>query len=162
MFVGSKASKALPARKAASATPLHAFYSVDAASEHLAVTLRAGDLVLLKGIRADRLERIYARPVQARFLAMDASDANMALPVAAQAPDDQRQWTQAVVGFGNPGRMYRDSPHNVGHEVVDLLARFFGAEWTVEPEALVATASLPGGSVHLIKPGVHVNEPGLR
>ena len=91
---------------------------------------------------------------------MDASDANMALPVAAQAPDDQRQWTQAVVGFGNPGRMYRDSPHNVGHEVVDLLARFFGAEWTVEPEALVATASLPGGSVHLIKPRVHVNDTG--
>ena len=125
VFVGSKASKALPARKAVPATPLHAFYTVDAASEHLAGTLRAGDLVLLKGVPADRLERIYARPAQERPAAKDASDAKWRCRLPRKHTATQRQWTQAVVGFGNPGRMYRDSPHNVGHEVVDLLARFF-------------------------------------
>ncbi len=160
VFVGSKASKALPARKAAPGTPLHAFYSIDAASEHLAGLLRPGDLVLLKGIPMDRLARICARPAQERPAAAVVADADPAPEDPAQPPDVRRPWIQAVVGFGNQGDQYDDSPHNVGREVVDLLARFFGAAWTPEPEAQVATASLPGGTVYLIKPRVNVNDTG--
>jgi len=160
VFVGSKASKALPARKSVPGTPLHAFYAIDAASEHLAGLLRPGDLVLLKGIPLDRLGRIYARPAHEGQPVVDAAATETAPPAPVRPHDEQRPWVQAVVGFGNPGDWYRDSPHNVGHEVVDVLARFFGAEWSPEPEALVAPVRMTGGTVYLVKARVNVNDTG--
>ncbi len=160
VFVGSKASKAQPARKSAPGTPLHAFYAIDGASEHLAGILRPGDLVLLKGVPMDRLTRISARPAQEHPAAADVPDPEPASTAPAQSREELKPWIQAVVGFGNQGDQYHDSPHNVGHEVVDLLARFFDAEWVPEPEALVATATLQGGTVHLVKPRVNVNDTG--
>jgi peptidyl-tRNA hydrolase, PTH1 family len=86
------------------------------------------------------------------------------MPDASETPTradaERAHWTQAVVGFGNPAEKYRDSPHNVGREVVDLLARFFDAEWTAQPEALVATVEFSGGTLHLIKPRTNVNDTG--
>lgn len=34
-----------------------------------------------------------------------------------------------VVGLGNPGRTFRDTPHNIGFTVVEVLARRAGATW---------------------------------
>ncbi len=144
VFVGRKASKSLPARQYVPATPLHAFYSMAAAREHLAGILRDGDLVLLKGIPNDGLERIYATPARTSGAAESISAAGSATAPPDPPRSATKPWVQAVVGFGNPAERYRDSPHNVGQEVVELLARFFGAEWTVASEALLATIPFSG------------------
>jgi PTH1 family peptidyl-tRNA hydrolase len=46
-----------------------------------------------------------------------------------------------VVGLGNPGRKYEGTRHNIGFDVLDVLARRHGADWEAGPrgiEALVA------------------------
>jgi len=58
LFVGPNAGRALNARRDADGPPLHAFATLDAAAEHLRANLRQGDLVLVKGSKADRLQRI--------------------------------------------------------------------------------------------------------
>ena len=160
VFVGSKASKSLPARQYFPTTPLHTFYSINGASEHLAGLLRDGDLVLLKGIPTDGLERIHATTARAPDVAAPAPDTAAASERPGPTHAELGHWIQAVVGFGNQAEKYRDSPHNVGRDVVELLARFFAADWTAEPEALVASVKFSGGTLHLIKPRTNVNDTG--
>jgi len=66
-----------------------------------------------------------------------------------------------VVGLGNPGRRYRGTRHNVGWEVIDLLARRFGIRVEEEQEeALVGPGTIAGCAVLLAKPQQYMDESG--
>jgi PTH1 family peptidyl-tRNA hydrolase len=65
-----------------------------------------------------------------------------------------------IVGLGNPGPRYRGTPHNVGFEVVDEVARRRGVSWEAAPaEALMARVREAGGAL-LAKPLTFMNVSG--
>ena len=64
-----------------------------------------------------------------------------------------------VVGLGNPGRKYAGTRHNVGFEIVDLLASRHGLEWEGAPaEALMA--KWRGAGALIVKPLTFMNLSG--
>ena len=67
-----------------------------------------------------------------------------------------------VVGLGNPGQQYADTPHSVGFETVDVLAAGMGVSW--EPKkaykCLMAKGTLGGVQVLLVKPQTYMNLSG--
>ena len=67
-----------------------------------------------------------------------------------------------VVGLGNPGDEYRGSRHNVGADVVELLAQRHGARFRKRKErALVDEVTIDGRRVALAVPLTYVNDSGL-
>jgi UDP-N-acetylmuramoyl-tripeptide--D-alanyl-D-alanine ligase len=67
---------------------------------------------------------------------------------------------EVVVGIGNPGNKYRNTPHNVGFEAIDILAEKLGLDWTVYGNAALAHAKLNSKTVLLLKPQTYVNNLG--
>ena len=65
-----------------------------------------------------------------------------------------------VVGLGNPGREYARNRHNVGHLVVDELARRHGGSWKSKFNGQLAEIRLDGHKVALLKPETFMNESG--
>lgn len=66
-----------------------------------------------------------------------------------------------IAGLGNPGTQYRDTRHNVGFEVADVLARRHGAAFESAPgEALMARARSIGDGVLILKPLTFMNLSG--
>ena len=66
-----------------------------------------------------------------------------------------------VVGLGNPGAEYARTRHNVGAEVVDLLAGRHGASLRrAKEQALAAEVRIGGERVALAFPQTYVNESG--
>lgn len=66
-----------------------------------------------------------------------------------------------VVGLGNPGLKYQDTPHNLGFAVLDRLASGMGSSWRSEScAALVAEGQFVGASVVLLKPQTYMNACG--
>lgn len=56
-------------------------------------------------------------------------------------------YPQLIVGLGNPGGEYKDTPHNVGFMALDALALELGINyWKIGPDALVASKRLPAPS----------------
>ncbi len=65
-----------------------------------------------------------------------------------------------VVGLGNPGREYARNRHNVGHLVLDELARRHGGSWKSKFSGQLAEIRLDGHKVALLKPETFMNESG--
>ena len=67
-----------------------------------------------------------------------------------------------IVGLGNPGRDYVGTRHNVGFEVVDLLAVRHGGAWeAAKVDAVTARLRMPDAApVMLVKPLTYMNLSG--
>ncbi len=64
------------------------------------------------------------------------------------------------MGLGNPGPEYQDTRHNVGHRVVDTLARTLHRPWRREGRAAVVRAQWRGEPVYLVKLPTFMNISG--
>jgi len=67
-----------------------------------------------------------------------------------------------IVGLGNPGAQYENTPHSVGFEAVDAIASGIGASWELKKRfnCLVATSTFAGRRVMLLKPQTFMNLSG--
>lgn len=75
-------------------------------------------------------------------------------------PSHDVRWL--VVGLGNPGPEYARTPHNVGFDVVDALAKRTRASFVSKHEGLYGVGAVAGadGDVALLKPLTYMNLSG--
>lgn len=65
-----------------------------------------------------------------------------------------------IVGLGNPGEEYRNTRHNIGFEVLDVLAQKHEATWSSEKHGWVCSFRTKGKVVSLLKPTTFMNLSG--
>lgn len=65
-----------------------------------------------------------------------------------------------VIGLGNPGSKYAGTRHNVGFDLVDLLASEKSLDWRTEKKWKVELARTADGSLVLAKPQTFMNLSG--
>lgn len=69
---------------------------------------------------------------------------------------------KVIAGLGNPGPEYKDTPHNVGFDVVELLAGRLAAEWrsSTRFQARLARVERGGETWLLVQPQTFMNLSG--
>ena len=69
---------------------------------------------------------------------------------------------KVIAGLGNPGATYANTPHNVGFDVVDVLAKQLEAGWKNSSgfHAQVARTAYAGETLMLVKPQTFMNLSG--
>lgn len=188
-FVGPRASAALRVKRDPK-DELRAFASLRDAATYLSGYLIPGDLVLLKGShKADHIQRLIValstdvqcwRADCGRMQSCDtcdllhvASGPNAAedvvtslsfnadpVPVIAESLVSNSS-TVIVVGLGNPEAGRVNTPHNVGYEAVDILAKRMAQDWVPEGDlARVVRGEMHGVPVLLVKPIIPMNDIG--
>ncbi len=67
-----------------------------------------------------------------------------------------------IAGLGNPGAEYAGTPHSIGFEAVDALARRAGAQWrrSASFKGDLAQCEVGGVKTLLVKPGTFMNLSG--
>src|SRR6476661_7045306 len=66
-----------------------------------------------------------------------------------------------VVGLGNPGEEYENTPHNLGFRVIDLLAEMYAIRVNrKDSKALAGVGEIAGKPVMLAKPQTFMNLSG--
>jgi len=170
-FVGQWASRALRARRHPDDHALQAFVDTDHLAGFLRGFLEPGDLVLVKGSPSDHLSHRLSSVIHAPTTEVDgfsgASVCSRTATTACVCPADAggaveilEGVSQIVVGLGNPGSRFAQTPHNVGQQVLDELAEMLHAPWSKEEFGLASRAHLPAGAVLLVKPATEMNEIG--
>ncbi|WP_200173430.1 aminoacyl-tRNA hydrolase [Ectothiorhodospira shaposhnikovii] len=66
-----------------------------------------------------------------------------------------------VIGLGNPGDEYVGTPHNMGFEVLDYVAKNLILEWVEGVDGMMARAEISTHQVILFKPSVAINRAGF-
>ena len=189
VFAGPWATRVLGVVPPSAGKTLRGFGSVQQAGEYVRSIARPGDLVLLKGTnKRDHLERIvFAFDEEVRCWRDDCGresfcvgcrellvpsmpalrvGAGVAQPRGAlrapraAGPAAPARSPTVVVGLGNPGERYRDTPHNVGSAVLDALAESRGLRWEREAGAWLARTASPDPELVLVKLDAWVNESG--
>lgn len=69
---------------------------------------------------------------------------------------------KVIAGLGNPGSQYEGTPHSIGFEAVDAIAREVGASWEVKKafNCQMAKCVFAGCQVLLVKPLTYMNLSG--
>ena len=66
-----------------------------------------------------------------------------------------------VIGLGNPGMKYKNTRHNVGFRVIDLLSKEYGIKLKQSKfQAKAGQGSVDGKKIMLVKPLTYMNESG--
>jgi PTH1 family peptidyl-tRNA hydrolase len=73
---------------------------------------------------------------------------------------EDRVLIKAVVGLGNPGAQYGHNRHNIGFQVLDLLANRYGVEWHDKEKLEYADIHIADRPIVLIKPQTFMNSSG--
>ncbi len=78
------------------------------------------------------------------------------------SPARRSDETRMIVGLGNPGPRYANTPHNVGFLVVDELAARHSCPWRTRARmaARIASFAHEGRRVLLVQPQTFMNESG--
>lgn len=70
--------------------------------------------------------------------------------------------TWLIVGLGNPGSKYKNTRHNIGFLLMDLVAANFQVSFKMQSKFYgeVASIAFQGDKLHLLKPMTYMNESG--
>lgn len=177
VFVGAHAHRGLRGRKDDADMSVQGFRTIHETAVYLRNTLLPGDLVLLKGsakvdhlvrLVIDRHKRIQCWRDDCRLNQFcNACPALYTIPqqkseivnVSFDTFDDYK--TNVVIGLGNCGNEYSHTPHNIGHRILDMIAKEHGSEWKETAEGLAAAVTLTCGTdLILFKPAARMNNNG--
>jgi UDP-N-acetylmuramoyl-tripeptide--D-alanyl-D-alanine ligase len=180
IFVGDEATKSLGKSGLLDGVTVWAFPDVQSAAVFLDGILADGDLVLLKGTnRQDHLERIILNresPIKCwtmscglarfcrkcEFLRIQTGDSRNEPGSAVQV----FSWSPVnggavlIVGLGNPGLRFRDTPHNLGAAVVDNFTEIRNKSWQNCETGYYSSVRILDKTVLLFKGSCAINRTG--
>ena len=68
-----------------------------------------------------------------------------------------------IIGLGNPGEQYTDTPHNIGYELVEQLRAHYPydfGDFAAQNKQMVAKGVVSGAECVLVKPTTYMNKSG--
>lgn len=186
IFVGPQAKSAEKAKRDSSVQNLYTFAEIREAAAFLNTLLAPGDLVMLKASnKADHLVRLMYnaqhpiscwdtrcgipnfcgecsqlyKPIPSKKGGLTAE--NNRTPGPSGIPLAENDSTRKVIiGLGNPGSKYENTPHNVGYLVLDKIAEKNNGVWVSFPEGLVCEIDNERENLSLFKPAAQMNNSG--
>jgi aminoacyl-tRNA hydrolase len=168
IFVGPQASQCLGAKRKGD-NLLRAYPSTDQLFQFFRGYLQPGDLVLLKGSeKVENLAQVVSLWVERKPAETAASNSSVEVPARAGRKPKKYEFSRegcngplhVIVGLGNPGSQYENTPHNVGQQTLDLLAEMLEVQWSTQHDAVFGRATVQGHDVLLVKPQTLVNDTG--